>query len=84
MGDHHMIREGHEEAAIGAFLMAHKGHTQDVEVQWGKWTIYCRCMRCDDIHTYEINNEARERALGEVRELALGFSSGLESGKRTG
>jgi hypothetical protein len=41
-------------------------------------------MRCDDIHTYEINNEARERALGEARERALGFSSGLESEKRTG
>jgi hypothetical protein len=24
----------------------------------------CRCVRCDDIHTYEVDNEARERALG--------------------
>ncbi len=47
-----------------AFLIAHDGHTQDVEVQRGAWTIYCRCTRCDDIRTYEVDNEARERALG--------------------
>jgi hypothetical protein len=76
MGDHHMIKEGHEEAAMGAFLIAHEGHTQDVEIQRGKWTMYCRCMRCDDIHTYEVDNEARERALG--------LPPWLESGERTG
>jgi hypothetical protein len=64
MSDHHMIEEGAQEAAIGAFLIAHKGHTQEVEVQRGAWTIYCRCRRCEDIHTYEVNNKARERALG--------------------
>src|SRR5215210_282798 len=64
MGDHHMIEEGHQEAAIGAFLLAHQGHTQDVEVQRGAWTIYCRCTRCDDVHTFEVDNEARERAIG--------------------
>jgi hypothetical protein len=64
VSDHHMIEEGHQEAAIGAFLIAHQGHTQDVEVQRGAWTIYCRCTRCDDIHTYEVDNEAREQALG--------------------
>jgi hypothetical protein len=62
--DHHMIEEGDQEAAIGAFLLAHQGHTQDVEVQRGTWSIYCRCARCDDIHTYEVDNEARERAIG--------------------
>ena len=62
--DHRMIEDGAEEAAIGAFLIAHKGHTQDVEVQRGEWTIYCRCTRCEDIRTYEVDNEARERALG--------------------
>ena len=62
--DHHMIEEGDQEAAIGAFLVAHEGHTQDVEVQRGTWSIYCRCARCDDIHTYEVDNEAREQALG--------------------
>ena len=64
MGDHHMIEEGHQEAAIGAFLLAHEGHTQDVEVQRGTWSIYCRCARCEDIHTYEVDNEAGEQAIG--------------------
>ena len=64
VSDHHMIEEGQQEAAIGAFLLAHEGHTQDVEVQRGAWTINCRCTRCDDVHTYEVDNEARERALG--------------------
>jgi hypothetical protein len=59
-----MIKEGEQEAAIVAFLIAHDGHTQDVEVQRGAWTIYCRCTRCDDIRTYEVDNDARERALG--------------------
>jgi hypothetical protein len=62
--DHRVIEDGAEEAAIGAFLIAHESHTQDVEVQRGKWTIYCRCTRCEDIRTYEVENEARERALG--------------------
>ncbi len=35
-----------------------------MEVQRGAWTIFCRCTRCDDIHTYEVDNEARARALG--------------------
>jgi hypothetical protein len=64
VSDHHLTEEGPQEAAIGAFLIAHQGHTQDVEVQRGAWTIYCRCTRCDDIHTYEVDNEAREQALG--------------------
>jgi hypothetical protein len=64
MSDHRMIEDGSQEAAIGAFLTAHEGHTQDVEVQRGEWSIYCRCRRCEDIHTYEVDNEARERALG--------------------
>ena len=64
MNNHHMIQEGDQEAAIAAFLIAHERHTQDVEVQRGAWTIYCRCTRCEDVHTYEVDNEARERALG--------------------
>jgi len=64
LNDHRMIEEGGEEAAIGAFLAAHEGHTQDVEVQRGAWSIYCRCKRCERIRTYEVNNEAREQALG--------------------
>jgi hypothetical protein len=64
VNDHHMIEEGHQEADIGAFLLAHEGHTQDVEVQLGAWTVYCRCTRCDDVRTYEVDNEAREQALG--------------------
>jgi hypothetical protein len=64
LNNHRMIEEGEQEAAIAAFLMAHDGHTQDVEVQRGAWTIYCRCMRCEDVRTYEVDNEARERALG--------------------
>jgi len=59
-----MIEEGDQEAAIGAFLLAHEGHTQDVEVQRGAWSIFCRCACCDDIHTYEVDNEAREQAIG--------------------
>ena len=46
------------------FLLAPEGHTQEVEVQRGAWTIYCRCRRCEDVHTYEVDNEARERAIG--------------------
>jgi hypothetical protein len=64
VNDHHMIEEGHQEAAIGAFLLAHEGHTRDVEVQLGAWTVYCHCPRCDDVRTYEVDNEAREQALG--------------------
>jgi hypothetical protein len=60
----HMLEEGDQEAAIGAFLLAHEGHTQDVEVQRGAWTVYCRCARCGDVRTYEVDNEAREQALG--------------------
>jgi len=63
---HQIIEEGAEEAAIGAFLVAHEGHTQDVEVQRGTWSIYCHCKRCEDIHTYEVENEAREQALVEL------------------
>ncbi len=64
MGDHRMIEEGEQEAAIGAFLIAHEGHIHNVEVQRGAWSIYCRCDRCGYVHTYEVDNEARERALG--------------------
>jgi hypothetical protein len=64
VSDHHMIEEGEQEATIVAFLLAHEGHTQDVEVQRGAWTVYCRCRRCEDIRTYEVDNEARERAIG--------------------
>jgi len=63
VNDHHMIEEGAQEAAIEAFLLAHEGHTQDVEVQRGTWSIFCRCTRCEEIHTYEVDNEAREWAL---------------------
>jgi hypothetical protein len=59
-----MIEEGHQEAAIGAFLIAHQGHTKHVEVQRGAWTVYCRCRRCEDIRTFEVDNAAREQALG--------------------
>ena len=64
VNNHHMIQEGEQEAAIGAFLLAHEGHTQDVEIQRGTWSIYCRCARCEDIRTYEVDNEAREQAIG--------------------
>jgi tRNA(Ile)-lysidine synthase TilS/MesJ len=64
VGDHRLIEEGEQEAAIVAFLIAHEGHTQEVEVPRGTWTIYCRCTSCDDVRTYEVDNEARERALG--------------------
>jgi hypothetical protein len=62
--EHRLIEDGSKEAAMGAFLFAHEGHTQDVDVQRGGWTVYCRCARCEDIRTYEVDNEARERALG--------------------
>ena len=64
MNDHRMIEEGQQEAAIGAFLIAHQGHTQLVEVQRGAWTVYCRCGRCGDARIYEVDNASRERALG--------------------
>ncbi len=72
MSDHHIIEEGEQEAAIGAFLLAHEGHTQDVEVQRGAWTVYCRCARCEDVRTYEADNGARGQALKEAMERALG------------
>ena len=53
-----------QESAIEAFLMAHEGHAQEVEVQRGTWSIYCLCKRCGEIHTYEVDNEARQQALG--------------------
>ncbi|MDQ3913109.1 MAG: hypothetical protein M3305_15335, partial [Actinomycetota bacterium] len=59
-----LIEAGDEEATIAAFLIAHEAHTQDVEVRRGAWTIYWRCKRYEDIHTYEVDNEARELALG--------------------
>jgi hypothetical protein len=36
----YMIEVGHQEAAIEVFLLAHEGHTQEVEVQCGAWSIY--------------------------------------------
>ncbi len=72
MADHRMIGEGEQEAAIGAFLLAHEGHAQDLEVQRGAWSVYCRCARCDDVRTYEVDNGARVRALDEAMERALG------------
>jgi hypothetical protein len=64
MNNHHMIDEGNQEAAIEAFFVAHEGHPQHVEVQRGTWSIYCRCKRCGEINTYEVDNEARQQALG--------------------
>ena len=64
MDGHGMMEEGQQEAAIGAFLLAHEGHMHDVEVQRGEWSIYCHCKHCSDVHTYEVDNEARERAIG--------------------
>jgi hypothetical protein len=59
-----MIEEGEQEAAIEAFLLAHEDHTQEVEIQRGTWSIFCHCKRCGDVHTYEVDNEARQQALG--------------------
>jgi hypothetical protein len=64
VNNHHLIEEGEQEAAIEAFFVAHEGHTQEVEVQRGTWSIYCHCKRCGKIHTYEVDNEARQQALG--------------------
>src|SRR5215217_5663814 len=60
VNDHHTIEEDDQEAAIEAFLGAHEGHTQEVEVQRGTWSIYCHCKRCEEIHTYEVDNEAQD------------------------
>ena len=76
MGGHHLREVGYEDAAIAAFFVAHEGHTQDVEVQRGSWTIYCRCERCEEVHTYEVDNVARE--------LALGLPPWPEPGKQRG
>ena len=64
MNNHHLIEEDAQEATIEAFYVAHEGHTQEVEVQRGTWSIYCHCKRCGEIHTYEVDNEARQQALG--------------------
>jgi hypothetical protein len=64
MNNHHLIEADAQEAAIEAFLVAHEGHTQEVEVQQGTWSIYCLCKRCGEIHTYEVDNEVRQQALG--------------------
>ena len=64
VNDHHMIEEENQEATIEAFLVAHEGHTQEVEIQRGSWSISCHCKRCGEIHTYEVDNETRQQALG--------------------
>ena len=64
MNNHHLIEEDNQEAVIEAFLVAHEGHAQEVEVQRGTWSIYCLCKRCGEIQTYEVDNEARQQALG--------------------
>jgi hypothetical protein len=76
VNNHRVIEVGEQEAAIETVLVAHECHTQEVEVQRGKWSIYCLCKRCGEIHTYEVDNEARQQALGlplwqEDREVAL-------------
>jgi hypothetical protein len=85
VSNHHIVGAGEQEAAIGAFLVAHEGHTQDVEVRRGPWSIYCRCTSCEDIYTFEVDNEARERALhtecveGAFSDLRLSRVSRLRS-----
>jgi hypothetical protein len=64
VNNHYMVEGDHQEAAIEAFLVAHEGHTKEVEVQRGTWSIYCHCKCCGEIHTYEVDNEARQQALG--------------------
>jgi hypothetical protein len=64
VNNHHMIQEGDQEPVIDAFLQAHEDHTEDLEIQRGTWSIYCYCAPCGDLHTYEVDNEARERAIG--------------------
>jgi hypothetical protein len=64
VNNHHRIVEGEQEATIEAFLVAHEDHTPEVEIQQGTWSIYCHCKRCGEIHTYEVDNEARQQALG--------------------
>jgi len=64
VNNHRLIEEDAQQAAIRAFLVEHEGHTQEVEVQRGTWSIYCLCKRCGEIHTYEVDNEARQQALG--------------------
>jgi hypothetical protein len=76
VNNHRLIAEDNQEAVIEAFLVAHEGHAQEVEVQRGTWSIYCLCKRCGEIQTYEVDNEARQQALGlplwqEDREVAL-------------
>jgi hypothetical protein len=60
VNNHHLI----EEAVIEAFCVTHEGHTQEVEVQRGTWSIYCLCKRCGEIQTYEVYNEVRQQTLG--------------------
>jgi hypothetical protein len=64
VNNHRVIEVGEQEAAIETVLVAHECHTQEVEVQRGKWSIYCLCKRCGEINTYEVDNEARQQALG--------------------
>ena len=72
MNDYRKIEEGEQGAAIGAFLLAHEDHTQEVEIQRGSWTVYCRCARCDEVRTYEVDNDARKRALERLLVPPLG------------
>ncbi len=64
MNNHYLLEEGEQQAAIEAFRVAHEAHSQEVEVQRGTWSIYCHCKHCGEINTYEVDNEARELALG--------------------
>jgi len=87
VSNHHIVGAGDQEAAIGAFLVAHEGHTQDVEVRRGPWSIYCRCTSCENIHTCEVDNEARGRALhtefveGDFSDLRLSRVPRLRSNR---
>ena len=72
MNDYRMLEEGEQGAAIGAFLLAHEGHRQEVEIQRGSWTVYCHCARCEEVSTYEVDNEARKRTLERLLGPPLG------------
>jgi hypothetical protein len=63
-----MLEEGEQGAAIGAFLLAHEGHTQEVEIQRGPWTVYCRCAlrRGTHLRGGQRRDEAGARAVART------------------
>ena len=48
------IEEGEVALACAAFLMAHPGCEEAVELARGEGTLLCWCGRCNDLRSFEV------------------------------